>query len=120
MTNEIAICADLFKRDIRGRFALLTKYVTFQSLVTILFMGVFAHGQNTVPDVNSSIQPQPMTEKGSATNTIPATDPGATVRPALPTAKNPNLPTLYLVGDSTVRNGKGDGAGGQWAGESLW
>ena len=27
---------------------------------------------------------------------------------------NPKLPTLYIVGDSTVRNGKGDGANGQW------
>ena len=25
-------------------------------------------------------------------------------------------PTLYLVGNSTVRNGRGDGAGGQWVG----
>jgi lysophospholipase L1-like esterase len=38
----------------------------------------------------------------------------------LPTAKNPDLQTLYLVGDSTVRNGKGDGADGQWGwGEPL-
>jgi lysophospholipase L1-like esterase len=42
------------------------------------------------------------------------------VRPPLPTAKNPDLPTLYLVGDSTVRNGKADGSGGQWGwGEPL-
>jgi len=27
---------------------------------------------------------------------------------------NPNLPSLFLIGDSTVRNGDGDGAGGQW------
>jgi lysophospholipase L1-like esterase len=27
---------------------------------------------------------------------------------------NPKLPTLWLIGDSTVRNGHGDGAGGQW------
>lgn len=27
---------------------------------------------------------------------------------------NPKLPTLFIVGDSTVRNGKGDGANGQW------
>jgi lysophospholipase L1-like esterase len=27
---------------------------------------------------------------------------------------NPNLPTLWLIGDSTVRNGRGDGANGQW------
>jgi lysophospholipase L1-like esterase len=51
---------------------------------------------------------------------VPATDPGAAVRLPLPTAKNPNLPTLYLVGDSTVRNGKGDGGSGQWGwGEPL-
>jgi lysophospholipase L1-like esterase len=98
----------------------LTKYVAFPSVAAILLMGVFAHCQNTVPAVSPSIQPQPMTEKGSTTTAIPATDPGATVRPPLPTAKNPNLPTLYLVGDSTVRNGKGDGAGGQWGwGEPL-
>src|SRR5258708_28791383 len=24
------------------------------------------------------------------------------------------LPTLYLIGDSTVRNGQGDGSNGQW------
>ena len=49
-----------------------------------------------------------------------ATDPDAAARPALPTAKNPNLPTIYLVGDSTVRNGRGDGANGQWGwGEPL-
>jgi lysophospholipase L1-like esterase len=27
---------------------------------------------------------------------------------------NAALPTLFLIGDSTVRNGRGDGAGGQW------
>jgi lysophospholipase L1-like esterase len=27
---------------------------------------------------------------------------------------NPKLPTLWLIGDSTVRNGRGDGANGQW------
>lgn len=27
---------------------------------------------------------------------------------------NPNLPTLFLIGDSTVRNGQGIGSGGQW------
>jgi lysophospholipase L1-like esterase len=38
----------------------------------------------------------------------------------LPEPKNPDLPTLFLIGDSTVRNGRGDGAGGQWGwGEPL-
>src|SRR4051794_33678977 len=29
-------------------------------------------------------------------------------------ATNPSLPTLWLVGDSTVRNGSGTGGNGQW------
>ncbi len=32
----------------------------------------------------------------------------------LPTPANPQLPTLFLVGDSTVRNGRADGSNGQW------
>ena len=27
---------------------------------------------------------------------------------------NPSLPTLFIIGDSTVRNGQGDGKNGQW------
>jgi lysophospholipase L1-like esterase len=39
----------------------------------------------------------------------------------LPTPANPDLPTLFLIGDSTVRNGRGDGANGQWGwGEPLF
>jgi lysophospholipase L1-like esterase len=39
----------------------------------------------------------------------------------LPEPVNPALPTLFLIGDSTVRNGGGDGAGGQWGwGEPLF
>jgi len=48
------------------------------------------------------------------------TDPGLYAHLNLPVPKNPNLPTLWLVGDSTVRNGRGDGANGQWGwGEPL-
>src|SRR5262249_32125590 len=32
----------------------------------------------------------------------------------LPRPANPALPTLFLIGDSTVRNGRGDGSNGQW------
>ncbi len=32
----------------------------------------------------------------------------------LPEPANPKLPTLMIIGDSTVRNGRGDGRGGQW------
>ena len=38
----------------------------------------------------------------------------------LPKPNDPKLPTLFLIGDSTVRNGRGDGANGQWGwGEPL-
>ena len=43
---------------------------------------------------------------------------GAAVVPAseatLPLPANAKLPTLWIIGDSTVRNGEGDGANGQW------
>ena len=39
---------------------------------------------------------------------------------SLPVPGNPRLPSLFLIGDSTVRNGRGDGGGGQWGwGEPL-
>lgn len=38
----------------------------------------------------------------------------------LPEPRDPKLPTLFLIGDSTVRNGRGDGSNGQWGwGEPL-
>lgn len=38
----------------------------------------------------------------------------------LPVPADPKLPTLFLIGDSTVRNGQGDGNNGQWGwGEPL-
>jgi len=42
------------------------------------------------------------------------TDPAVHAKLGLLTPANPHLPTLFLVGDSTVRNGHGDGAHGQW------
>ena len=41
------------------------------------------------------------------------TDPTRTAKIALPVPANPSLPSLFLVGDSTVRNGRGDGANNQ-------
>ncbi len=38
----------------------------------------------------------------------------------LPEPANPALPSVVLIGDSTVRNGRGDGSDGQWGwGDSL-
>lgn len=64
----------------------------------------------------------PATSLKAQTDTIPivVTDPGLNAKLNLPTPANPKLRTLFLVGDSTVRNGHGDGAGGQWGwGEPL-
>jgi rhamnogalacturonan acetylesterase len=48
------------------------------------------------------------------------TDAAVHAKLGLLTPANPHLPTLFLVGDSTVRNGHGDGAHGQWGwGEPL-
>ncbi len=48
------------------------------------------------------------------------TDPTSHAKIGLKPPADPKLPTLFLVGDSTVRNGHADGAGGQWGwGEPL-
>ena len=48
------------------------------------------------------------------------TDPATHAKIGLKPPANSSLPTLFLVGDSTVRNGHADGAGGQWGwGEPL-
>lgn len=62
-----------------------------------------------------------LSDKGRAVAAV-APDPSVaqTPRRPLPVPANPKLPTLFLIGDSTVRNGQGDGAGGQWGwGELL-
>ena len=41
-------------------------------------------------------------------------DPNQGHLPPMLAPANPNLPTLYIIGDSTVRNGQGDGKNGQW------
>jgi lysophospholipase L1-like esterase len=41
-------------------------------------------------------------------------DPSQSHLPANKMPANPGLPTLFIIGDSTVRNGQGDGKNGQW------
>jgi lysophospholipase L1-like esterase len=50
----------------------------------------------------------------SQTNNAPATNPPAHFHRLENFPANPNLPSLFLIGDSTVRNGQGRGDGGQW------
>lgn len=62
-----------------------------------------------------------LSQQGAAVPPYPSggviTDPAAL---KLKAPANPNLPTLFLIGDSTVRNGRGDGSNGQWGwGEPL-
>ena len=54
-------------------------------------------------------QTAPGAAANAGQNTVPNTDPGRTIHFAPPVLK-PGIPTVWLVGDSTVRNGKGDGA----------
>ncbi|HEX7469176.1 MAG TPA: GDSL-type esterase/lipase family protein [Verrucomicrobiae bacterium] len=55
----------------------------------------------------------PATNPATNPVTIPMTNAPARARPENEPA-NPKLPSLFLIGDSTVRNGQGDGGGGQW------
>ena len=67
--------------------------------LTLLFTSALV-GQQSLP---ATSQPAPQ-----------STDPSLHDRLVLPTPRNPALPTLWIIGDSTVRNGHGDGANGQW------
>jgi lysophospholipase L1-like esterase len=49
----------------------------------------------------------------SSTN-VPDTDQIARAHRVVNMPANPKLPSLFLIGDSTVRNGQGRGDGGQW------
>jgi rhamnogalacturonan acetylesterase len=99
-----------------------------KQLIAVCGLGLFpllslcASAQSAAPASQAPIvQAQPQSSpSGIAGSPSQVTDPGVAVRPPLPTPRDPLLPTVYLVGDSTVRNGKADGAGGQWGwGEPL-
>ena len=86
----------------------------------LTIVGTAAAAQRPAPAVHTAQNAAPAAAPTAVQNAVQSTDAGPAARPPLPTPRNPNLPTLYLVGDSTVRNGRGDGAGGQWGwGEPL-
>jgi lysophospholipase L1-like esterase len=85
-----------------------------QDKVTDLFPQDHTHTSAAGADVNASLVVAAL--KGLKDDPLAAhlSSKGAAVRPY------PDLPTLLLIGDSTVRNGRGDGANGQWGwGEPL-
>lgn len=82
----------------------MKKLLFLRSLTLLVFAAVFLL---ILPTARSQVT-QTSVEPGSPT------DPAVHARLGLPTPANPHLPTLFIVGDSTVRNGHGDGAHGQW------
>jgi lysophospholipase L1-like esterase len=90
-------------------------FLGFATVFTLCAKAKDAHPALPAPAGQAAPQQEPPSSPPNQT-----TGPGVAARPPLPEPKNPNLPTLYLVGDSTVRNGRGDGANGQWGwGEPL-
>jgi len=96
-----------------------------QDKVKALFPGDHTHTSQEGADINASLvvaglkgARSPLmaflSAKGQDVPPYPAAPAGGAARMRLPEPANPNLPTLFLIGDSTVRNGRGDGAGGQW------
>ena len=72
----------------------------------------------TVVALLKGLRPSPVAKVLSAKGEAVAADRFSWLR--LPRPTNPKLPSLILVGDSTVRNGRGDGGNGQWGwGDSL-
>jgi lysophospholipase L1-like esterase len=67
----------------------------------------------TVVSALKGLNPDPVRQLLSAKGQAVAAD--RIARLNLPRAANPALPTLFLIGDSTVRNGEGDGRNrGEW------
>jgi lysophospholipase L1-like esterase len=52
-------------------------------------------------------------QRAGAAGAAVSTDPGRSANFQLPAPANPALASIFLVGDSTVRNGRGDGANNQ-------
>lgn len=103
-----------------------------EAKVTPLFPQDHTHTSPEGADLNASLViavwkglPQTpvarwLSEKGRAVPAYPVLLQADRSRLRLPVPSNPALPTLFLIGDSTVRNGRGDGGNGQWGwGEPL-
>ena len=58
----------------------------------------------------------PVSDYAQTAGQTPASATNAPARPRMRenVPANPSLPSLYIIGDSTVRNGAGTGGGGQW------
>lgn len=71
-------------------------------------------------DLNASLVASTLPAVGWARTDAPYPPAIPAARLKLTRPRDPALPTLFLIGDSTVRNGYGDGVNGQWGwGEPL-
>ena len=88
-----------------------TKAMYVQDYVHFNAVGADLHAR-TVVSALKALRPSPvrgwLSPKGDSVRPDPLVGLG------LSWPANRALPTLFLVGNSTVRNGRGDGAGGQW------
>jgi lysophospholipase L1-like esterase len=76
--------------------------------------------RSTAPSALLLLVSMTMAQAQQSVPAVSQTDPGLHEKLGLPKPANSKLPTLFLVGDSTVRNGHGDGVNGQWGwGEPL-
>jgi rhamnogalacturonan acetylesterase len=76
--------------------------------------------RSTAPSALLLLVAMTMAQAQQGVPAVSQTDPGLHEKLGLPKPANSKLPTLFLVGDSTVRNGHGDGVNGQWGwGEPL-
>ncbi|HEV7992438.1 MAG TPA: rhamnogalacturonan acetylesterase [Gemmatimonadaceae bacterium] len=73
--------------------------------------GADIHARTVVSGLKA-LRPSPVRELLSAKGAAVKPDPLVGLGLSYP--RDRALPTLFLVGNSTVRNGRGDGAGGQW------
>ena len=93
------------------RLVVLSATMGCAAALAVFCTGSFARAQGSAGAPAPQVQPA---EVGSPT------DPKVRERVPLPVPKDPKLPSLFLIGDSTVRNGQGNGGGGQWGwGEPL-
>jgi lysophospholipase L1-like esterase len=110
-----------------GTNAIADRYESMgEAQVKPLFPEDHTHTSPEGADLNASlvvaglkgVKDSPLTPllsaKGQAVAPYPAPLIVDEARLNLPVPANPALPTLFLIGDSTVRNGRGDGSNGQW------
>ena len=81
------------------------------SLSACCFIAAVVLAEDVSPSAPKSASRPPPDTHGIDMRTQ-AGPPGPRYSPPVPV--DARLPTFWLIGDSTVRNGRGDGAGGQW------